>query len=318
MQIILGADNAPHRSRYQAGIGCALTEAWTEAGHAVINTSGAGLAADAAPARQRFAADELLGRHPDARIHLLTTGPVARAIAAACVALRRPFTSSSDAATVAVHQQSEFADSIDAIHAFASRVITPARAGCDLLQDAGVTTGLVVRPGVDTDTFQPRVYNYLDLPRPLTLMLGAPLESPELREFLDTPLPGSRIVYAPEWTGDQTTGPVHFFGYLPPAEIARLISAADVCVIPGTGPETVVLSLQSLACGVPVAARASLYLDELLSVEVGSADDDLGTAVTDALDANRQICRSIATRHSWRHTAHRILKAGGPQDREVA
>lgn len=321
MQIILGEDGPPHRSRYQAVLGQALAAAWRSAGwtvqHVVPDSLG-GFATDAGAATA--AAARLLEAAPAARVHLLTTGPLAQALARACVRAGRPFTSTSEAASPAAADDPEFARALGGVHGAAAAVVTPAPAAARRLLASGVRTGVVVTAGVDTQVFQPRVYGCLELPRPVTLLLGLPGDSNILREFLETPLPGTRLVHAPGWTGlPELAGGVHVFGHLPPGELAALISAADVCVVPDTGPESLLLSLQSLACGVPVASQVSEYTETLLQAEaLGAVDDDLGRGVTRALRANRQLCRGTALRYSWQAAARRILAAGETPRRAAA
>jgi len=316
MDIIVVEDAAPHRDHYLGVVGRALSAAWREAGHAVTRIGPPDretkVHADVSDAAMR----RILEHHPDARVHLLTNGPLAQAMAGACARDARPFTSTQAAAHVPLHERAAFAARVDTIHGAALRVIAAAPAAARLLTAAGIDSALVVTAGVDPETFQPRVYRYLDVPRPLTLLLGASPEAELIGEFMAVPLPGTRMIYAPGRTGGSAPADgVRLVGYLPPDELAHLISAADVCVVPDDGPDAILLALQSLACGVPVAARRSDYLEQLLPSEAaGVVDDNLGRAVTRALAGNRQVCRGLARPHSWTRAARAILAAGEPAD----
>ena len=310
MQILVGEDSPPARSGFQAAIGRALAQAWQAAGHRVIRLNPDRLQT-AGPAGRNDSLDEAVAKtldeHPLARVHLLTTGPVARSVAAHCRGRGRPFTSSSDRIDNCKLAQ----QAAESIHAHATCVITPTRAAAQRLATAGIRATRVIRPGVDAAVFQPRVYRFMNLPRPLTLLFGATLDGKDLRDYLDTDLPGSRLVYAPGWTGHSSQGAVELIGYRAPHELAHLISAADISLIPDAGPESILLAMQSLACGVPIASRPNAQLEELLcNGELGSQRELLRDAVIEGLQANRQVCRAFASRHAWAATARQVLATG--------
>ena len=319
MKILLGEDAAPYRSSYQAAFAGGLLDAWRAAGHQPLRARPDGLRKvnGTSPEALRALAHDMLNSAPAARVHLATEGPFAQAIAAACAAEGRAYTSMSEAGNAAGSLP---------VHRRAARVLTPCTATADQLAARGIERTRISPGGVDIALFQPRVYGYLDLPRPINLLLGARSQSPALREFLDTPLPGSKLVYAPAWTGEMSTGPVRFISYLPATELARLISAADVCALPHEVPDALLLTLQSLACGVPVAAKHGDFVDQLVTLaDVGAVGPNLGVAIGAALGANRQLCRGIATRFAWSRVARDLLtltgsssEVAGYRDLEVA
>jgi len=140
------------------------------------------------------------------------------------------------------------------------------------------------------------------------MLLSTGRDSNALRRFVELPLPGSRVAYVPGWTGPIEQDGVSIFSYMAATEQARLISAADVCVVAEDGIASLILATRSLACGVPVASLPGPYVASLLgSGEVGAADENLGRAVTLALHANRQLCRRVGSAYGWRGMARQVL-----------
>ena len=317
MQILLGEDTPAHRSDYHSAMGRALARNWEAAGHDVFRARPDCLRGRGQSNKDnlRVLAHDMLSQAPDAAVCLLSSGPFAEALAAGCLRQERPYISACDAGAIPPAHGDNFGEQLRRIHAGARLVLCPGPGTRDRLQSAGLDTGHIISGGVDTSLFQPRVYSYLDLPRPITLLLGAPLNSPLLREFMNTALPGSQLVYAPEWTGTEDTGSVRFLGFQQADDLARLISAADVCVVPTDDATSLLDSLKSLACGVPIAGLPGAYSDISLQAEaVGAMDSNLGRAVTQALGSNRQLCRSVAKRRDWERVARKLLKlARGPE-----
>ncbi len=311
MEVILCADPAANRRAYAGIASREFAAAWRSRGHAVIAfppRRRAGHPRSTTQAELLQEARQLLLRAPEARVHLTTTGPAAIAMAQACAELGRRYTSASEITELKTHQRGLFGDAIRLIHAGAARVVTPVSAASELLGASGIHSAITIAAGVDTQLFQPRVYGKLDLPRPVTLLLAADLASTELRQFIERSLPGTRMAYVPEWTGGPMDSALRIVGYLPPAELAELISAADVCVVPEQGISSLLLCLQALACGVPVASPGNRYLQSLLVTEgIGSADPNLSKAVAESLAGNRQLCRQVAQRHAWHIAAQQIL-----------
>ena len=66
--------------------------------------------------------------------------------------------------------------------------------------------------------------------------------------------------------------------------------------------------LEALASGVPVAAYpVQGPLDVIGDTDVGVLDEDLGQAVSRALEVDPARCRDYALRHSWQVAANQFL-----------
>ena len=66
--------------------------------------------------------------------------------------------------------------------------------------------------------------------------------------------------------------------------------------------------LEALASGVPVAAfPVSGPLDVIGDSDIGVLDEDLGRAVSRALEIDPARCRDFALAHSWQAAAHQFL-----------
>ena len=309
MKFLLASDDT-ELTKYQAGLAQAIAEMNKTAGSDTVFLSARSLREAPKLDAAEFAAD-LLKAHSDAHVHLLTDGPFAAAVAETCCDTGRLYSSTwlgIDANCAEISTPG----SLDTIHPRAASVFTPSQRVATELLEIGIQSCEVVTAGVDPVVFQPRRYGNFELPRPLLLMLSASLESQDLQEFIATPVPGTKIVYAPGWTGPAEIGDsrVRVVSFLPKDELAELISAADVCVAPGNSADTIVAALHGLACGVPVAARSSAYIDDLLAEPtVGCSSPDLGRAITGALRGNRQLSRSLGRRCSWQNAARRILSS---------
>lgn len=297
MHFIIGTDADSQANPYLQGLTRGLVGQWEQEGQRVTNT---GSLPDASQSERAL-------QDPDAAVLLVSSGPVARTLAKACREQGRPYVSTSTAVDGRATSAS-FDAALDEIHAGARRVITPVPAASELLQARGVRHTAMVGGGVDDQAFQPRVYDNLELPRPISMLLSTGHDNDALRRFLELPLPGSRVAYVPGWTGPNEQDGVSIFSYMGAAEQASLISAADVCVVADQGIASLVLTTRSLACGVPVASLPGPYTAPLLgSEEVGASDDNLGRAVTRALRANRQLCRRVGSAYGWRSVARQVL-----------
>lgn len=302
MDILLVIDDRPTATRYQESICQALVGAWTSENHRVQVICGPEESAC-------VEIGDFLDSHKHGRVHILSTGPIARLAASLCRDKHRPYTSTSDICEASPHSIRHFRSAVVDLHVKAQVVVTPSTAARDWVTSAGVGSATIIPAGVDTTIFQPRLYDIFDYKRPITLALLNRTDNTAMRQFIDAGLPGTKLIYAPAWTGtDYLEGGARVFSYLNPSDLANLISAADTCLVPERGPEAILLTLQSLACGVPVAAQDARYTADILNMRrSGAIHTDFGRAVSEALGGNRQLCRSVAKRFSWRVIANRIL-----------
>jgi glycosyltransferase involved in cell wall biosynthesis len=179
------------------------------------------------------------------------------------------------------------------------------------LAEQGITNTVRWSRGVDIELFRPRPKDFLTLPRPIFMNVGRVAAEKNLDAFLALELPGSKIVI-----GDGPSLPhlkrkypqVHFLGEFHGEALAQYYAAADVVVFPSKTDTFGLVLLESLACGVPVAAfPVPGPLDVLGDSGVGALDQDLRRAALAALDISPEKCREHARKFSWDNVAAQFL-----------
>jgi len=257
---------------------------------------------------------------PDA-IHLATEGPLGWAARRWCLEFGMPFTTSFHTRFpdyVALRTglpASLFWHPLRRFHGPAERVMAATAALSGELRGRGV--GPVHRwpLGVDLDLFHPGVTHdgrLARLPRPLMLNVGRVAPEKNLEAFLDAPIAGTKIV-----VGD---GPLRaalqrrypsalFLGARHNADLAATFATADVFVFPSRTDTLGLVSLEALACGVPVAAFPVRGPLDILGFDgtgihggdqmIGALDEDLASAIQRALAAPREACRREAEYYGW-------------------
>tara|TARA_R110002049_G_scaffold108467_5_gene256768 strand:+ start:59 stop:1111 length:1053 start_codon:yes stop_codon:yes gene_type:complete len=157
--------------------------------------------------------------------------------------------------------------------------------------------------GVDTSIFKPDNPQQIDLPRPITLNMGRVAIEKNIEAFLSLDLPGSKVVVGdgPDFEMLKKKYPnVLFTGAKFGDELASWVAAADVFVFPSKTDTFGLVLLEALACGVPVAAYPVTGPKDVIEHGlVGYLDDDLKTAVINALQLNSIDCIKFAQQRSW-------------------
>ncbi|WP_114395664.1 glycosyltransferase family 4 protein [Oleisolibacter albus] len=168
---------------------------------------------------------------------------------------------------------------------------------------------------VDTELFQPPRQaadrDVLGLPRPVFLNVGRVSTEKNLEAFLTLDLPGSKVVVGdgPQRAAYQARHPdVHFPGWRSGADLTRYFAAADVFVFPSRFETLGLVTLESLACGTPVAAYPVPGPRDVIGDHpVGVLDEDLRAAALRALSIPRDRCRAFALGFSWRRCTEEFL-----------
>lgn len=201
-------------------------------------------------------------------------------------------------------------------HGPSSAVLAPSPSVYRELTAHGFENARLWSHGVDAEVFRPRGKDFLALPRPIHLFVGRVAVEKNVPAFLGLDLPGSKVV-----VGD---GPLresliraypdaHFLIARGDEELARYFSAADVFVFPSRTDTFGLTMLESLACGVPVAAfpvtgpRDVLGLGGAGDTVAGCLDEDLGAAARRALTKSPEACRAHARKFSWTQVADEFL-----------
>ena len=152
-----------------------------------------------------------------------------------------------------------------------------------------------------------------DLAKPVLLSVGRVAPEKNLEAFLDANVPGTKVV-----VGD---GPalarlrtgytkVHFLGKLEGENLAAAYRSADCFVFPSKTDTFGLVVMRSLACGAPVAAYPVQGPIDILGPNgrggegnlvqpAGALDDDLETAIREALGVDRRAASRLGETFSW-------------------
>ena len=142
-------------------------------------------------------------------------------------------------------------------HKEAKRVLVPAPSIKAELEQQGFEQVGVVSRGVNTQLFSPQRAKELAYPKPIMLYVGRVAPEKNLPAFLNTSLPGTKLVVGkgPELELLQQKYPdVHFLGAKYAEQLAELYASADVFVFPSLTDTFGVVNIEALASGTPVAA----------------------------------------------------------------
>jgi len=265
---------------------------------------------------------EMLDRlQPDA-IHLATEGPLGWAARRYCRKNKWAF-------TTAFH--TKFPEILHAalrvplswgyalfrhFHRPSAAVMVPTQGVLDMLKARGFAQLKPWTHGVDLGLFeyheQPLDLPALaHLPRPLSLFVGRVSYEKNIEAFLSMNLPGTRIVCGVGPLEDnlrQRFPDVVWMGVLPRPELAKIYAASDVFVFPSKNETFGLVMLEAMACGTPVAAYPvdgplQVLGADQAGVAGGVLHEDLGHAVTHALQVPRNEARKRAMHFDWPQTA---------------
>jgi glycosyltransferase involved in cell wall biosynthesis len=157
--------------------------------------------------------------------------------------------------------------------------------------------------GVNIDLFRPRDKNYLDVKRPLFMVMGRVAIEKNIEAFLALDLPGTQCVVGggPHLEMLRKKYPdVLFTGPKEDEELAQCVASADVFVFPSKTDTFGLVLIEALACGVPVAAYpVQGPLDIIENGVTGYLNDDLKQAAIDALKLSPTRCREEAIKYTW-------------------
>jgi glycosyltransferase involved in cell wall biosynthesis len=275
-----------------------------------------------APRRRLTAALDAFA--PDA-IHLATEGPLGWAGRAYCLRRGLRFTTAfhtkfPEILHAAVRLPLSWGYALFRhFHRPSAGVMVPTRSVLDGLQARGFGQLREWTHGVDTELFayapEPGVFEPLGpLPRPVSLFVGRVSYEKNIRAFLETDLPGTKVVcgVGPVEAQLKARFPqVHWVGLLARPALAGLYAAADVFVFPSRADTFGLVMAEAMAAGTPVAAYPVDGPLEVLgrphpdgSRSLGGVlDADLGQAVRRALQVPRAEARERALDFRWSHAA---------------
>ena len=177
------------------------------------------------------------------------------------------------------------------------------------LEAAGLTNVALWPLGVDTNVFVRRSGGHMpSLAKPVFAFFGrlALEKSPD--EFLTLDLPGTRLVIGdgPERARLQSQfgSAAVFVGYRHGRELVDWLSMCDVMVFPSRSDTFGLVILETLACGIPVAAHDVTGPRDIIESGVdGMLSEDLRQAALACLSLDRSRCREKALQYSWEASA---------------
>jgi len=244
-------------------------------------------------------------------VHVATEGPLGHAARSFCMRHNIPFTTS-------FHTQ--FPEYIRMripfplgwsyaylrhFHAPARYTFVPTPSLAVQLSARGFGNTVVWGRGVDTRVFLPAANLFSDLPRPVFINAGRVAVEKNITAFLDLELPGSKVIVGdgPDLKSLQTRYPhVLFMGLKQGNELAACLASADVFVFPSLTDTFGIVMLESMACGVPVAAYPVTGPSDVIRQGItGILDTDLRKAAMAALTLDKRECLEFARSCSWQH-----------------
>jgi glycosyltransferase involved in cell wall biosynthesis len=260
----------------------------------------------------------LLEEHDPQAIHIATEGPLGLAARRFCRRRGLPFTTS-------LHTKfPEYLRVYAGIprrvtyrlmrwfHGAAERTLVPTRSMQAELEERGFSNTVQWMRAVDTELFRPRDGDFYGLPRPIFLYAGRVAAEKNIEAFLRCELPGSKVVVGDgpaKIRLEQQHPEVHWAGFRFGEDLAQHYAGADVFVFPSRTDTYGVVMLEANASGLPVAAYpVTGPIDVVQQGITGVLHEDLETACREALEVDRDSCRSFAETMSWQRCAGMLLE----------
>jgi len=164
--------------------------------------------------------------------------------------------------------------------------------------------------GVDLKLFQPRKKTPRD--KPIALYVGRVSVEKDIQNFLKCKGNYEKIVVGdgPDKHKYEKKYPdVKFIGYLHGEQLAQAYANADVFVFPSKTDTFGLVMIESLACGVPVAAYPVLSpIDVIKGNGVGCLSNNLEKAIATALEKGvPEKCRQLAQQYSWEKCTRQFM-----------
>lgn len=287
----------------------------------------------------RRVAQRLDAANPDA-VHIATEGPIGWAARKWCLANRVKFTTSfhtrfPDYAALRTHLPADwFWPMLRRFHGPATRIMVATRLLADEIAGRGLPQTHRWPLGVDGAQFHPGVPPHpamSALKHPIQLYVGRVAIEKNLAAFLEIKNKGSKVVVGdgPDLDWLWATFPrVTFLGSLQGEALASAYTGADVFVFPSRTDTFGLVNIEALACGLPVAAFPVRGPIDIIGRDgcgfhggdrrIGALDEDLGRAISRALQADRRACIAEAAWYDWERCTdafeHGLVAIAGEPD----
>ena len=255
---------------------------------------------------------------PDA-VHIATEGPLGRAARAHCLQAGRPF-------TTAFHTQfpdylarrtglpaALFWPYFRRFHREAAGIMVATETVRTQLAAQGLERLHMWSRGVDLTRFRPEVPPpglFFELPRPIQLYVGRVAPEKNIEAFLANTHPGSKVVVGDGPALDRLRAQfpeARFLGRKTGEALTACYAGADVLVFPSRTDTFGLVMIEALACGTPVAAYPVVGPTDVLDRRSGAMAERLESAITEALQLDREGCLARAREFSWQASADQFL-----------
>lgn len=169
--------------------------------------------------------------------------------------------------------------------------------------------------GVDLANFSPDApppSEFASLPRPILLYVGRVAVEKNIGAFLGCAHRGTKVVVGdgPALKALAAQYPeAVFLGALSGRALAGAYVGADVFVFPSRTDTFGLVLIEALACGTPVAAYPVSGPADILNDEVGALNEDLSTAISNALPLDRGACCRLGRSFTWQASASQFVEA---------
>jgi glycosyltransferase involved in cell wall biosynthesis len=270
-----------------------------------------------------YVARELRAFRPHA-IHIATEGPLGMAVRRYCRTRGLPFTSAYHtrypeylAARWPIPRWATYA-ALRRFHGAAARTFVSSASLESQLRARGFSHLHRWCRGVDLTRFRPSAphASLAGLLRPIMSYLGRVAVEKNLPAFLAVTIPGTKLVIGdgPQLPALRARYPAAVFtGYRSGRELAQLLSGTDVLVFPSLTDTFGLAMIESLACGVPVAAfPVPGPMDVIDPGVTGVMHEDLNAAIGAALNLERAACVSAAAAFTWDAATTQFLAGLAP------
>lgn len=183
------------------------------------------------------------------------------------------------------------------------------------LESHGFKNIVLWSTAVDTDFFvKTKNGNSVNsFKKPVFFYLGRVAVEKDVEEFLKCSLPGTKLVIGDgpdrKRLEKKYGGNVTFVGYKKGKELVSLISECDVMVFPSRTDTFGLVIIESMSCGIPVAAHNVMGPKDIISDGIdGYLDEDLSRAAVRCLTLSSDDCRKKALKYSWDNSVKSFIE----------
>lgn len=259
----------------------------------------------------------LMEKHKPNYIHISTEGPIGFAVRKWCLKNKKKFTTS---------YHTKFPEFLQAFfkiptfmtywyfkrfHNSGNGMFVATESLAKDLQSRGFKNLISWSRGVDLNRFKP-IDRSLNEKTNILLYVGRVSKEKNIEKFLNLNFPDYHKIIVgdgPELKNLKAKyKDVIFTGALKGEKLARMYALADCFVFPSKSDTFGIVMIEALACGTPVAAYPVTGPIDILNHKVGCMDNDLHTAVKNALLLNRQDCVEHAKNYTWENVVDSFIE----------